>query len=90
MWCGHLYADRLGGIWHHKLRIPRRHAELHILLVKIVVLHASNANHNPWCITMVAERDGTLRSGRCGMLTTVSEMPIATQIMHSRHHLSPN
>ena len=46
MWCGHLYADRLGGIWHHKLRIPRRHAELHMLLAKIVVFHASDANHN--------------------------------------------
>jgi len=47
MWCGHLYADKLGGIWHHKLRIPRRHAKLHMLLAKIVLLqprHASDAS----------------------------------------------
>ena len=86
MWCGHLYEDRLGGIWHHKLRIPRRHAKLHMLLAKIVFLHASDAKLVPWWMTMAAERDGALRSGKacCCMSTSVSEMPIETQIMHSR------
>lgn len=39
---------------------------------------------------VAAERDGALRSGVacCCMSASISEMPIATQIMHSRHPTS--